>query len=134
MVASIAGHLRILKSTESLNQHLNPDLAMAELDDIMHAFMSDVQAGVHFANGWPGSNHGMTKLGVIKLAKILARDHSSIVVNSCCPGWCQTDMSSHSGPRTAEEGARTVFLLATMPSSSNCPSGEFYENEAISVW
>lgn len=35
-----------------------------------------------------------------------------IMVNACCPGWCQTDMSSWRGPKTAQEGADTPVMLA----------------------
>ncbi|WP_306370496.1 SDR family NAD(P)-dependent oxidoreductase [Nocardiopsis sp. CC223A] len=36
-------------------------------------------------------------------------------VNAANPGYCATDLNGHSGPRTAEQGARVVLHLATLP-------------------
>ena len=92
----------------------------------------------------------------------------TVAINSCCPGWCSTDMSiiihpwlffilviccsvklnyiyemsevvrlfslslgSHSGPLTAEYGARTPTMVALLPQRS---SGDFYQDSTISVW
>uniref|UniRef100_A0A1I7YCH7 Glyceraldehyde-3-phosphate dehydrogenase n=1 Tax=Steinernema glaseri TaxID=37863 RepID=A0A1I7YCH7_9BILA len=40
----------------------------------------------------------------------------------CCPGYVNTDMSSHKGHLTIEEGADTPIFLATDPSA---PDGKF---------
>ncbi len=93
--------------------------------------MDDVQNGRHTQKGWPNSNYGMSKLGVIALTKILARDTPSMMVNACCPGYCDTDMTSHRGTKTAEQGARTPAMLALMPDKV---SGMFFQEEKPIKW
>ena len=48
-----------------------------------------------------------------------------------CRGYCDTDMSSHKGPRPPSEGARNAVILATM---DDCPTGEFFEDFKLSSW
>jgi len=36
---------------------------------------------------------------------------------SCCPGWCQTDLTrGTNAPKTADEGSATPIYLALLPS------------------
>ncbi len=58
---------------------------------------------------------------------------AGVKVNCCCPGYCDTDMSSHRGPRSPHDGAQNAVILATLP-SSELPSGEFYQNRKLSRW
>ncbi|VDM29210.1 unnamed protein product [Toxocara canis] len=44
-------------------------------------------------------------------------------INTCCPGYVDTDMTSHKGPLTIEEGADTPIYLATL--EGNEPNGCF---------
>jgi carbonyl reductase 1 len=78
------------------------------------------------------SNYGLSKLAVIAYTNVLARSEPTMRVNSCCPGYCDTDMTSHSGPRPAEEGARTPVALALLPDDG--PTGSFWENQQPSKW
>jgi carbonyl reductase 1 len=133
-IASLAGHLGILKSPERVKHFANPQLTIEELGNLMNEFINDVQTGQHASKGWPNSCYGVSKLGVIALTKILARTEPDIIVNACCPGYCKTDMSSHRGIRSAEEGARTPAYLALLPSSLDCPTGLFFKDEAPVEW
>ena len=143
-VASQAGHLRILKSDE-LRARFVDCKSIGELEDLMNNFVADVQQGVHESKGWPNSNYGVSKLGVIALTRLLARqaaeDRSragagagagSFLVNCCCPGYCATDMSSHKGSRSAEHGARTPAMLALAADDS--ATGKFFYDEAELEW
>ena len=131
-VASMAGHLRIIPSEKRKAQFTSPQLQVGELKSLMHEFVTDVEGGVHTGKGWPNTCYGMSKLGVIALTKVLARDEN-MMVNACCPGYCDTDMTSGRGPRTAEHGARTPAMLALLP---NTPlvTGKFYSDEAEEAW
>jgi carbonyl reductase 1 len=135
-VASQAGHLRIIKSEELRNKFVNCG-TLDELEGLMTSFVEDVQNGVHEEKGWPSSNYGMSKLGVIAMTRILARREeqmqpgTAMRITCCCPGYCATDMSSHKGTRTAEHGARTPAMLAL---AENCGSGGFYLDEAEVEW
>nr|CAD2177894.1 unnamed protein product [Meloidogyne enterolobii] len=52
-----------------------------------------------------------------------------ITVNACCPGYVDTDMSSHKGHLTIDEGADTPIWLAT---AEGVPNGAFvYLRKAI---
>lgn len=132
-VASMAGHLRQL-SPERQKAFASKSLDMPKLDQLVGAFESDVAQGVDLkANGWGKSNYGFSKLALIASTKVHARLHPSLKVNAVCPGYCDTDMSSHRGPRSPADGAQNAVLLATMP-RERCPSGEFYENLEPSTW
>lgn len=131
-VASQAGHLRILRSQEKINIFSSELLKIDELESLMRQFIQDVEYFRHAENGWPNSCYGMSKLGLIAYTKILAREEPNIMTNACCPGFCATDMSSHRGQRSAEVGARTPFLLATMTGSEM--SGKFFLDEKEIEW
>ena len=136
-VASMAGHLRILPSEERKSKFTSPALQLGDLELMMREFVSDVETGSHSKNGWPNTCYGMSKLGVIAMTNVIARDEPKIMVNSCCPGYCATDMSSMRGSRTAEHGARTPAMLAKMPDSKADrvqPSGKFFSDEAEEAW
>jgi hypothetical protein len=60
-----------------------------------HSAAADVAAGNHQANGWSNSNYAISKLALIAATNVLARQYPGLRVNACCPGYCDTDMSSH---------------------------------------
>lgn len=131
-IASQAGHLRILPSQERQNFFKSLNLTMSDLVHAMNQFVNDVKAGTHVENGWPNSCYGTSKLGVIAMTKILARENPDMVINCCCPGFCQTDMSSHRGNRSAHDGSITPVSLALLPKQS--PSGLFYFDNNELEW
>lgn len=132
-VASLAGHLSILRSEEIKKEFTDRSLTVTQLSALMNRFIQDAEAKKVDEIGWPKSNYGTSKLGVIAYTKVLARDHPDLLVNCCCPGRCQTDMSSNRGTHTAEVGARTVVLPALLPDNATT-TGCFYEDEKESVW
>jgi len=113
-VASMAGHLKILPNESVKSDFTNPALTEESLSRLMKDFVADISSG-KAADRWPKTCYGMSKLGVIAFTKLLARDRPDLIVNAVCPGWCSTDMSSHSGPRSAEKGAETPLMLAIDP-------------------
>ena len=129
-VASQAGHLKILRSDTLRDTFTSPSLTVDQLNELMKDFVDDVERGAHDQRGWPNTCYGTSKLAVIALTKILAREHSNLIVNACCPGYCATDMSSHKGPRSAEKGSETPFYLATEATKS----GDFYYDNEILAW
>ena len=74
---------------------------------------------------------GGARLALIAATKVHARIHPNIKVNAFCPGYCDTDMSSHRGTRPPATGAQIGVLLATM---ENSPTGAFYEDMRPSEW
>lgn len=133
-VASMAGHLRILPSSNiELRSHLTSDtLSFQELDNMMNSFVEDTSSGKN-PEKWPTTCYGMSKLGVIAFTKILARMYSNkLIVNAVCPGWCSTSMSSFAGPRSAAKGAETPVWLAS--SDDITSSGGFYQDLKEIQW
>lgn len=115
-IASSAGRLGILRSQERVALFTNPDLRTDTLEGYMRQFVSDVEDGTHAEKGWANTCYGMSKLGIIALTKILAREAGkTMMVNSVDPGYCATDQNNNQGHRPAERGAVTPFLLATLP-------------------
>ena len=95
-------------------------------------FVEDTAAGAHKGKGWPGTCYGFSKLCLIAYTKILAMKNDGILINSVCPGWCATDMSSHGGPRSAAKGAETPIFLAS--SDKVTSSGGFYQDLKEVEW
>jgi len=136
-VASLAGHLKILKSDELRAKFASESLSLSDLNGLMDKFVADAESSTLPAamseKGWPSSNYGTSKLGVIALTKVLARQFPQLLCNCCCPGYCATDMSSHKGTQSAADGAKTVAHAALLSDDAST-SGVFFENEQISTW
>lgn len=132
-VASMAGRLQQLRSTELISKFASPDLTMEELQNYVDQYEKDVLDGTYTQKGWGNSNYGMSKLAVIAATRIWAREEAvnGIRVNCCCPGYCDTDMTSHKGPRSPEDGAKNAVIPAIM---ENAPTGQFFQNYEVSDW
>ncbi|KAL3787419.1 hypothetical protein HJC23_001816 [Cyclotella cryptica] len=132
-VASMAGRLSQIVSTDLRSKLSSPDLSMSSLQEYVDQYEKDVVDGTYRQKGWGGSNYGMSKLAVIAATRVWARDEAAngVKVNCCCPGYCDTDMTSHKGPRPPEEGAKNAVIPATM---ENVPTGQFFQNYEISDW
>ncbi len=120
----------------------------------MDEFVADVAAGRHAERGWPNrramgtkmrrcslrsaltlpcccdarSMYGVSKLGEATLTRILAAEGArdgAVWATAICPGWCATDMSSFSGPKSAAEGADTAVWAALQPRGA-LPTGRFW--------
>ena len=78
-VASMTGHLRILPSEGTKAKFTSPTLKVEELESLMREFVTDVEAGTHSKNGWPNTCYGMSKLSVIALTKVIARNEPKII-------------------------------------------------------
>jgi len=112
-IASYAGRLAILKSQEKVKDFTDAELTTEQLDEYLNEFVKSVEDGTHAAEGWPNTCYGMSKLGIIALTRVLARDYPNMMINSVDPGYCATDQNQNQGNRPAERGAVTPYLLAT---------------------
>jgi len=109
---------------------LSPDLKVAEIDQILTDFIKYAKEGTHSKHGFPNTAYGMSKVGTTALSLLQQRQfdkegREDVVVNACCPGYVDTDMSSHKGPLTPDQGAETPLYLALLPSNASEPRGEF---------
>jgi NAD(P)-dependent dehydrogenase (short-subunit alcohol dehydrogenase family) len=57
---------------------------------------------------------------------------SGMKVNCATPGYCSTDMTGHSGSRTARQGAQTPIRLATLPNDG--PTACFFDDDGVLAW
>ena len=134
-VASMAGHLSQLRSPElqQIFYSANESLTKNQLFSLVEKFQLDVLNDRHRQEGWGNSNYGFSKLALIAMTKIWAREEAmnGIAVNCCCPGYCATDMSSHRGSRHPSEGAKNAVIPALM---NNPPSGCYFSDYAVSRW
>jgi len=132
-VVSMCGKLSQLSSLNLCEKFTSKSLTISELQSLMNAFEKHVLEGTHTEMGWGNSNYGMSKLALIAATKIWARQevNNNIQVNCCCPGSCSTNISSHNGPQSAEDGAKNAVLLAM---GDSCGTGLFYESLKVSQW
>ncbi|TFJ79987.1 hypothetical protein NSK_008545 [Nannochloropsis salina CCMP1776] len=144
-VASQSGRLGILDTDRGKQAEISsPTLTRDRLFELVRQFEHDVKTGTHAEKGWPNTCYGMSKLALIAFGRVFARNEmeggtekegkTSIWLASCCPGWCDTDMSSHSGPRTAEHGARTPAWLAMEGRKQGATAGGFFYDEKEIQW
>ena len=133
-IASAAGRLAILRSPEILDAVTSSSLNEDRLEQLMRSFVREVEAGTHAENGWPNTCYGMSKLGIIALTKIVARDEPGIMVNSVDPGYCATDQNANQGFLSAAEGAKTPLALALRPANSAFATGRHFHLLAEIPW
>lgn len=93
----------------------------------------------HRDDGYPSTAYGMSKVALTAATFIQQRlfDEKSdrdIVVNACCPGYINTDMTSGKGTGTPDQGADTPVYLATLPPRVRSPRGEFVAERKILKW
>ena len=119
LLARTADHLDVVGQA--------PDRALLQVTRKLR----DAEAGEHVANGWPNTCYGVSKLGLSALTRVLARDEPKIMVNAVDPGWCKTDQNLMQGPVSAERGATTPALLATLPDEQFLSGGLYLEEQEI---
>lgn len=114
-VASAAGRLGILPpGSPHLDTVTSPDLTTETLSALMSEFVEAAETGTHAARGFPNTCYGASKLGLIALTRVLARDRPDLVVTSVDPGYCRTDQNNNQGFVSPSRGAVTPYLLATI--------------------
>ncbi|XP_056021918.1 carbonyl reductase [NADPH] 1-like [Ostrea edulis] len=139
-VSSIFSTFTIKKcSNEVKEKFLNKKLTTKELSGLMNDFIQAAKNGNHTSKGYPDSAYGMSKVGVSALSEIQHRQLSAdpredVIVNACCPGFVDTDMSSHKGRKTIDQGADTPVYLALLPPGSKSPAGNFVSEREIKNW
>lgn len=133
-VASMAGSLSKY-SDEVRNRFLNSKTE-EDVSSIMRDFAAAVDAGKEKEAGFPSAAYAVSKAGLIGGTRALARQEqekgSSILINACCPGYVNTDMSKGNGTKTPDQGAQTPVLLAIQDIQGQ--SGTFWQEEKKIQW
>ena len=78
------------------------------------------------------SSKAALNMQTVLFAAELVAEGSPIKINSACPGYVATDMTSHQGPRTVEQGAGEAVRLATLPADG--PTGKFFDENGPVPW
>ncbi|KAL3131003.1 hypothetical protein ABBQ38_000327 [Trebouxia sp. C0009 RCD-2024] len=124
-VSSRAGLLKIIQS-DSLRQKVDSASSLQNVDDLAEDFVASIKADKLQGSGWPRSMYGVSKLCETAYTRVLAEQlkGAGVMVNACCPGYVDTDMTSHRGVKTLEQGADTPVWLALMPPGG--PTGKLF--------
>ncbi|XP_069959513.1 carbonyl reductase [NADPH] 1 isoform X3 [Cherax quadricarinatus] len=142
-VSSSAGHLLRINGNEpaasALRQKLSSStLTEEELCELMNQFVKKAKDGTWKESGWPNSTYVVSKIGVSALTRIQQRAFDAdprpdMVVNNCHPGYVDTDMTSHKGPLTIEQGAVCPSYLALLPPDIKEPRGAYlwYDKQIV---
>ncbi|CAG9569839.1 unnamed protein product [Danaus chrysippus] len=133
-VSSSAGHLSNIPSKKLVARFQDPNLTIPELSELMNRYIEAAKQGTQ-ATEWGNSSYAVSKVGVTALTKIQQRllMDRDIKVNAVHPGYVNTDMSSHKGPLSIDEGAAApLFLALDAPDSVR---GEYvWYNKKIVSW
>lgn len=117
-VSSRAGNFDKI-TDPSLRERLLDARSTEELDALAEDFVHSVADGSYAERGWPRQTYAVSKMLETKYAMVLAQrlrsTHPHVLVNAMCPGYVKTDMTSHRGVKTVEEGADTAVFLALLP-------------------
>jgi carbonyl reductase 1 len=134
--------------------------SIASVTDLMDAFAEAVayeeaHAGDEGAKvekeGWPRSAYAVSKAGLTAVSMILGQEelrnaarkptrrggaeqdaNLPVLINACCPGFVNTDMTNNRGRKMPDRGAETPVMLAL--EDLKCVGGEFWERRRVSVW
>jgi len=133
-VASMAGKLN--KYSEEVRNRFLASKTEDDVTSIMKDFASAVEAGKEKEAGFPSAAYAVSKAGLIGGTKALARTQkergSGVLINACCPGYVNTDMTKGNGVKTVDEGAQTPVLLAIQDIQGK--TGGFWQSEKEIDW
>lgn len=110
------------------------------VSDIMQRFQTasengDAEKGVKAA-GYPAAAYAVSKAGANAATMALAMEQKKngrgVLVNPCCPGFVNTDMTKGRGKKTVDEGAQTPVKLALGDIGGK--SGEFWMHQEVAQW
>lgn len=133
-VSSMAGKLN--KYSDSIRARFLSAKSIEDITTLMEDFTSAVKAGNEREEGWPSAAYAVSKAGMTGMTKAIAREEQSQggkrLINACCPGWVNTDMTKHRGSRTPDRGAQTPVMLAIEDIGGT--TGEFWQSEKVVEW
>ncbi|XP_071705372.1 (+)-neomenthol dehydrogenase-like, partial [Rutidosis leptorrhynchoides] len=132
-VSSNFGELQWIRNEKVKAEFLDIEtLTEEKIDEIIQRFLTDFKANKLSENGWPltCTAYKISKAAINGYTRILARKFRNILVNSVHPGYVITDITSHTGYLTAEQGAKAPVMLALLPDDG--PSGVYFNEMQVS--
>jgi carbonyl reductase 1 len=106
--------------------------SVADCTALMQDFTKAVQDGKEKELGWPSAAYAVSKAGTTAFTKAIAAQNDKVLINACCPGYVNTDMTKGNGVKTPDQGAKTPVMLAL--EDINGSSGGFWQSEKIIEW
>lgn len=138
-LSSSAGLLSKIPSSSLQKRFIDPKLTEEKLDDLMREFVDNAKANTHLENGWSSSAYSTSKVGVSALSVIhqamFDKDpREDIVVNAVHPGYVDTDMTSHKGILTTEQGAVAPIYCALLPKNTEIKGKFIWYDKTLVDW
>ena len=133
----MVGHLNS-KYSPAIRDRFASSTSVSAITSLMDDFTTAVEKGAQAERGWPSAAYAVSKSGVIGMTRAVGREEAArwggrgVLVNACCPGFVNTDMTRGRGPKSVDEGARTPVMLALGDLGGK--TGEFWENERVVEW
>jgi carbonyl reductase 1 len=137
-VSSMVGHLN--KYSDTIAHRFRSANRVADVTALMQEFAAAVRDGRQTEAGWPSAAYASSKSGVTGMTRALAKEiergelkaNDGVLVNCCCPGFINTDMTKGRARKTPDEGAQTPVMLALQDLHGK--KGEFWEHQEVSQW
>lgn len=135
LLSSSAGRLSLIPGESLRKRFTDPNLTEEKLDSLMEEFIKATEANNHSEKGWPNSTYVVSKVGVSALAPIYqAKFGSDIAINAVHPGYVDTDMTSHKGPLTPEQGAEAPLFCALLPENTDIKGKYIWNDKTLRDW
>lgn len=113
-------------------------LSVEACTTLMEKFTADVLTNREKPEGWPSVAYAyaVSKAGVIASTKVVAmeaeKNGQKLLINACCPGFVNTDMTNGQGLLTVDEGAKTPVLLSLGDLGGT--TGGFWKEGGVIEW
>ncbi|XP_076247362.1 carbonyl reductase [NADPH] 1 [Calliopsis andreniformis] len=138
-VSSSSGRLSLIPNESLKKRFSNPNLTEEELDKIMHEFVEAAKTNTHLEKGWSNSAYVASKVGVCALARVHQNMFNSdsredLAVNSVHPGYVDTDMTSHKGTLTPDQGAVAPIFCALLPENTDIKGKYIWYDKSLVEW
>ncbi|EER11018.1 oxoacyl-acp eductase, putative [Perkinsus marinus ATCC 50983] len=136
-VSSALGNLS--QVSEPLQKRLSsPETTVGDILRIADGYLEAAKTGHVVKAGFAKNMYGTSKLLLIAWTKALARealmDPRRIVVTTCTPGYCATEMTKYKGVLSAAEGAEVISWLAAECEYDASMSGKMYRGKQEEEW
>lgn len=124
------------KYSESIRSRFLNAESVEDITALMEEFKSAVKAGNEREQGWPSAAYAVSKAGMTGMTKAIAKKEQQRggkrLINACCPGYVDTDMTKHHGYMTPDQGAQTPVMLAIGEIDGR--TGEYWKDEKVREW
>lgn len=130
-VSSVGGKLSSGPYGETIARRLRDAKNLDELEVLKREYVAAVQDSKERERGWPSKNYSVSKALLNSATQIVAQEtQRDVLVNCCCPGWCDSEMGQLIGKpaKSTADGAKIPLKLAF---GDITETGKYWENETV---